>query len=84
MADEQNGRKADQSDQTSQSFKKESSKREKDGGSIETDGPAGKVSKCRVNSTVKEEDLKEPGALSGDPGVSKDSESSIGEVFRRV
>ena len=84
MADEQNGSKVDQSEQTSQLSEKESLKREKDGSLFETDGPAGKDSKDRVNSTVKEEALKETGVLSGDAGVSKDSESSIGEVFRRV
>ena len=80
MADERNGRKVDQSEQTSQLLDKESLQSERDGGSIETGGSAGKVSKDRVKSTVKEEAFKETGALSGDAGVSKGSESSIGEA----
>ena len=78
MADEQSYQSVHT--KTSQLLTKESLKRKRDGSSTKTDEPAGKVSKERIKSTVKEEDLKETGELSGDAGVSKDSGNLIGDA----
>ena len=82
MADERNGSKVDKSEQTkvSQLFTKEPLKRKRDGSSIETDEPDGKVSKDRIKSTVKEEDLKKIREWLGDAGVLKDSGNSTGDA----